>query len=258
MRYALTIIYNGKHHLLHNNYYQTIIDNFDKWAIIEGFSNNNGSSSWCNKIKVNPQSTDGTIEFIEELKKLYPNKILFKTSEKGWKSKDEQSNAGIDLLQNLPESWLWNIDADEQWASDDFALAESMLEKNIETAGAFKFIHYLCKDAEGNQLIGGGDWGDNIVDRLWWFKGQKFLRHVGPIMEGQKNRKLLPIKYHHYSYYFEQDVIFKSKYYRGYHSVHKNWKNIQNKKYKYPISVTELLGNQTSVNVKHSYITTLS
>lgn len=257
MRYALTIAYNALHHLKHNDYYKTILDNFDKWAIIEGFSHNGGSSSWCNNISMAPQSKDGTIEFCEQLVKDYPDKVIFQTSETGWASKDQQSNKGIELLKGLPEGWLWNIDADEQWASEDFALAESMLEKSIETAGAFKFIHYLCKDAEGNQLIGGGNWGDNVVDRLWWFKGQKFLRHVGPVMEGQKGRKLLPIKYHHYSYYFQQDVEFKSKYYRGYEPILNNWKKIQTKKYKYPISVTELLGNRTSVDVKNSYITKL-
>ena len=50
MRIAFSIILNGLHHLQHNNYYQTMLDNFDYWVIVEGQALPNGSTSWCKQL----------------------------------------------------------------------------------------------------------------------------------------------------------------------------------------------------------------
>ena len=69
-RIAFTIILNGLHHLKHNDYYLFLINNFDYWIIVDGASNNNGSTTWCNnmldKYHNNGASNDGTIEFIKD------------------------------------------------------------------------------------------------------------------------------------------------------------------------------------------------
>jgi len=258
MRYALTIVYNAKHHLLHQDFAERMVSMFDKWVIVEGFSRNGGSTAWCNSIRPPSQSTDGTIETCQNLASQYPTKVLFATSQTGWPSKDVQVNKGIELLQGNPDGWLWQVDADEQWTESDLTEAETMLGIGSNTAGGFQFYHYLCKDSDGRQLVGKGSWGDGISTRLWWWHGQKFKTHEPPIMEGQDGYKVLPQKYHHYSYYFEQDVEFKSRYYKGYRSVLANWRTLQKRRFDYPISAKVLLGSGTSVDLTNSYITILS
>lgn len=230
---------------------------FDKWVIIEGFSRNGGSTDWCTSIRPPHQSTDGTIETCQDLASRYPTKVIFHTCASGYASKDDQVNKGIELLQGNPDGWLWQVDSDEQWTQQDLTEAESMLEIGSNVAGGFQFYHYLCKDSDGKQLVGKGSWGDNIVARLWWWHGQKFKTHEPAIMHGQDGIKFLPQKFHHYSYVFEQDVEFKSKYYKGYRPVLSNWRMLQQKRFNYPIPAKTLLGSGTSVDLTNSYITTL-
>lgn len=257
MRYALTIVYNAKHHLLHNDFSDKMLQMFDKWVIVEGFSRNGGSTSWCTSIRPPHQSTDGTIETCQDLASQNPTKVLFYSSGVGYASKDVQVNKGIEMLQGCEPAWLWQVDADEQWTLEDLEGAEEMLEKDLTIAGAFQFYHYLCKDVNGKQLIGKGAWGDGLSTRLWWWEGQKFKTHEPPIMEGQKEIKELPQKYIHYSYCFEKDVEFKSKYYKGYRPVIHNWRALQKKRFSYPISAKYLLGSGTTVDIRNSFITTL-
>lgn len=253
MRYAFTIIYNGLHHLTNGNFVDVMVNSFDKWVIVEGFSGNKGSTAWCNNLNIPKNSTDGTIEHIAQLMEKYPN-ILFHSKKGGWLSKDEQVNKAVSLLKSESNGWLWQIDVDEQWKETDFEEAESMMTKDVSVAGAFHFNHLLCKDMDGKQLVGKGDWGDNLHTRLWWWTGQTFISHEPPIMQYQKSIKALPQVYEHYSYYFESDVVFKSKYYKGYASLYRNWKRLQSKKFKYPISTKELFGNSTRINHSKSYI----
>jgi hypothetical protein len=189
MRYAFTIIYNGKHHLLHKEFAERMVSMFDKWVIVEGFSRNGGSTAWCTSIRPPSQSTDGTIELCQSLQS---NKVIFATSQTGWSSKDEQVNKAMELLQGSEPGWLWQVDADEHWTTEDLEGAESMLQKDIKLAGGFQFYHYLCKDVDGRQLVGKGAWGDNIHTRLWWWRGQKFISHEPPKMVGQDGVRLLP------------------------------------------------------------------
>jgi hypothetical protein len=254
MRYAFTIIYNGKHHLLHKEFTERMVSMFDKWVIVEGFSRNGGSTAWCTSIRPLSQSTDGTIELCQSLQS---DKVIFATSQTGWSSKDEQVNKAIELLQGSEPGWLWQVDADEHWTIEDLEGAETMLQKDIKLAGGFQFYHYLCKDVDGRQLVGKGAWGDNIHTRLWWWQGQKFISHEPPKMVGQDGVRLLPQKYHHYAYYFEQDVIFKSKYYRGYRQVLHNWQQLRRRRFDYPIPAKTLLGSSTTIDIANSYITTL-
>jgi len=253
MRYAFTIIYNGLHHLTNGKFVDVMVNSFDKWVIVEGFSGNNGSTAWCNNLNIAKNSTDGTIEHIAKLMEKH-NNILFHSKKGGWSSKDEQVNKAIEMLNSEENGWLWQIDVDEQWNEKDFSDAEALMTKDISVAGAFQFNHLLCKDIKGNQLIAKGEWGDGYSTRLWWWTGQKFITHEPPIMQGQKSIIELPQKYVHYSYYFEQDIIFKSKYYKGYASLYRNWKRMRQKSYAYPISTKELISNNC-INHSKSHIT---
>lgn len=257
MRYAFTIIYNGNHHLLHKDFAQRMLTMFDKWVIVEGFSRNGGSTKWCNSIRPLPQSTDGTIKTCQNLTSQNPSRVIFATSKTGWASKDDQVNKAVNLLRGSQPGWLWQVDADEHWTLEDLEGAENMLQKDLTIAGGFQFYHYLCNDVDGRQLVGKGAWGDNIHTRLWWWQGQSFKSHEPPVMEGQEGYRLLPQKYHHYAYYFEQDVEFKSKYYKGYRQVLPNWRAMRQRRFDYPIPAKTLLGSSTGIDLNNSYITTL-
>lgn len=254
MRYAITIIFNAKHHLLNQRFIDLMVGSFDKWIIVEGFSSNGGSTAWCHNLNIQKNSTDGTLEFLAELMEKHSN-IIVHSRKNGWKSKDEQVNKAIELLQGSPSGWLWQVDIDELWNQSDFANAESLMEQDKSVAGAFQFHHLLCQDYKGRQLVGKGEWGSNWHTRLWWWEGQDFISHEPPLMKGQKTIKQLPQKYHHYSYYYEQDVQFKSKYYKGYASLYRNWKRLQKKAFQFPISTRELFGNSSNINHKNSTIT---
>lgn len=227
---------------------------FDKWVIVEGFSKNGGSTSWCNNIHLPYNSKDGTIEFLENFKNKYPEKIIFYKANKYWLSKDQQVNKCLELLKGFENNWLWQIDIDEQWELEDLINAENNLEKNDKVCGAFKFIHYLCKNYKGNQLIGKGSWGDNYHNRLWYWTGKKFKSHEPPIIFGQEKIINLDQIYNHYSYYFEEDVIFKTKYYKGYGQLYLNWKKLQKIKYDYPINLKHLVGYKTQIDITNSFI----
>ena len=257
MRYAFTIVYNANHHLHHNGFAEKMLEMFDKWVIVEGFSRNGGSTAWCTSIRPSHTSTDGTIETCQNLASQNPTKVLFYSSGRGYSSKDIQVNKAIELLQGSEPGWLWQVDADEHWTLQDLEEAENMLEKDLTIAGAFQFNHYLCKDFNGRQLVGKGAWGDGYSTRLWWWVGQSFVTHEPPVMVGQKSIRHLPQRHEHYSYYFEQDVAFKSKYYKGYRQVIHNWRALQRRRMTYPVSAKILLGSGTGVDISNSYITTL-
>ncbi len=100
MRYAFTIIFNGKHHLLNQRFIDLMVGSFDKWIIVEGFSSNGGSTGWCNNINIQRNSTDGTLELLAELVEKHSN-IIVHSRKNGWKSKDEQVNKAIELFESL-------------------------------------------------------------------------------------------------------------------------------------------------------------
>ena len=231
-RIAFTIIYNGDHHLKHNNYSSFIPQNFDHWVIIEGASLPTGSTSWCKNIFTESGSEDNTINSIQELTQEYKNiTYVPRNNNEFWPNKDEQVNAGIKILQdyltknNLEECFLWQIDIDEQWSAEQLKQAESELIEHKGKTGCF-----LCNYFVGPGLVAVGKWGEGRSGpyrRLWHWKGELFKTHEPPVLEGKNGPGLLlKPKFNHYAYFFEKDVIFKEKFY-GYVNLVNNWKRLQ-------------------------------
>ena len=245
MRVAFTIILNGKHHLLHNNYYQFLLDNFDMWVVVEGVALNTGSTSWCKSLDTsfhtNGLSNDGTTEFLNNLNS---DKIkIIKNNNGFWSNKDEQVNAAISYIKTQTDScYLWQIDIDEQWTSEQLSSAEKTIDEHKAKTGCF-----LCNFYVGKNHLVTGEWGEGRYlpyRRLWKWEGEMFKTHEPPILEGKNSPEILiPIKFNHYSYYFEQDVKFKESYYTGYENLYKRWLDIQQKPYN--MHVRELLGTNT-------------
>lgn len=247
MRIALTIILNGLHHLNHNNYYKTIIDSIDHWVIVEGASDSTGSTSWCNKMPIgyhnNGYSIDGTTKFLKELAK-NNKKVIYIEPVGIWKNKDVQINAGVSKIKEITdECYLWQIDIDEQWSSDQFNEAEKALDAHNAKTGCF-----LCDYYVGKNLIAKGQWGEGNAlpwRRLWKWSGEDFESHEPPRLKGGNGKGILiPIRFKHYAYYFKEDVQFKDKWYTGHRGVYDRWKALQ-KQNNFPVHISALLGTNT-------------
>ena len=228
-RVAFTIIFNGIKHLQHNNYYNKLSSCVDLWVIIEGLSLPNGSTSWCKEIDDdfhnNFLSRDGTTEFLNKNRK--ENVIVIRPENRPWLSKDEQVNAGIRCIkERYIEAMLWQIDIDEQWTEESMSSAENELIKHNGKTGCFRCDYFVGP----NQQVF-GEWGENTRDpyrRLWHWQSEDFETHEPPKLQGNNGpRFLLPQRFKHYSYYFEEDVIFKERYYSSYEGLHRRWLDVQ-------------------------------
>lgn len=247
MRIGFTIIYNGAHHLQHNGWGWRLPGMVDRWVIVEGAAQPNGSTYWCNKLDA-ITSDDGTVELLNEIILKNLNTCLIKP-DRGWRSKDEMVNVAIDLVIRKLGSgarFLWQFDCDEQWTEKQLDKAEKELTAKNGTCGCFHANHYV-----GKNLVAKGTWGEgndpsdqlaNAYRRLWIWRGQKFQSHEPPkLIGGNGNEILLSQRFNHFSYYFEKDVIFKSRYYKSYESLHKNWLNLQ-KMPNFPQPINRLIG----------------
>ena len=243
MRVAFTIIFNGLHHLRHNDYFAKIRGSLDYWVFVEGPTKPGGSTAWCKPIPSvylkGVHSTDGTLEFLREESWKGP-KILLIEKERFWDSKDEMVNAALDALRKreIKSAYLWEIDADEQWDSKDLLLAEATLDYNRCDTGKF-----LCDYYVGPGLIAKGDWGEGKklpYYRLWRWAGERFISHEPPVLSGKRYEVLLPVRFKHYAYLFEEDVRFKECFYSGHENILSKWLALQ-KETKFPQPVSRLI-----------------
>lgn len=222
-RVAVTIVYNGLHHLMHRGFTDFMLRNFDYWAVTDGLSHPNLSTWHCNRLDLPYHSTDGTVEYLRDLSDKNGH-MLFKEATGYWRSKDDQINECIkSLKREVNMGMLWQVDVDEVWDINDMREVEARLFDSPMKQASVKFNHYV-----GEGLIAQGEWGDGSVNRLFKWRGQKFLSHEPPKMDPY-NRTLQcdDIRFDHYSYYFEKDVAFKEKYYKGYQGLLDNWKALQ-------------------------------
>lgn len=266
MRIAFTIILNGKHHLLHKNYYKFMLENFDYWAICEGASRNKGSTKWCKPMPEkyydhHGSSVDGTMEFLKEIKNDKTGVVFPKRM---WESKDEQVNAALTMAREFrfrdknadEKCFLWEIDIDEQWNKDSLDGAEKILVAMKAKTGQFLCNYYVGEDSQGKKLVARGEWGEGKrlpYRRLWDWGGEMFISHEPPELEyGNGITFTLPQRFNHYAYYFEQDVKFKSEWYSGHERIYENWLNFKNMEF--PCSIGKFIdgywGNSKTVIVK--------
>jgi len=254
-RIAFTILLNGLHHLTHNDYYKFILENFDYWIIVEGASNNTGSTSWCNAFpknfsKENGESIDGTTEFLTDISKKYKNLIHIKPI-KMWNNKDDQVNTAIQEIKKITNTCLlWEIDIDEQWNLEDIKTAEAILIREQAKTGCF-----LCTYFVGKNKIATGEWGEGTRSpyrRLWNWSGELFKSHEPPVLDGKNGPGILiPIKFNHYAFYFDQDVRFKEIYYK-YIGLYDRWLNLQ--KETNTVHISKLLGTDIHWGNTNTYI----
>lgn len=265
-RIAISIILNGLHHLKNQLYYCPFkqefqgISNFDQWIFVEGASKNTHCTSWCNQINdtyhKDGHSVDGTLEYLRDLEAnpLLKDKIKVVTTDGLWDGKVSMFNAGIAHL-NQP-CWLWQIDIDEYWRPEQLAHAESIVDR-LECDGAAFACDYLLTD----DIIVRGEWGESTQHgyrRLFKYTpGSQFIAHEPPVLQGVKKivpPYLLP-RFKHLSYYYEQDVVFKSKWYGDHENIHKGWQAIVSGAQPLPCYVENLFMKKVSDAWKNTIIT---
>ena len=246
LRCAITLAYNSLHHLQHMDFSKRMKEMFDIWIVVEGHAKPGGSTHWCNNLKYQSQnSTDGTLEFLQSLD-------IELITKKGWDSKDEQFNAGVERLRELTDKCtLWQVDCDEVWKKDDLEKNELALTSSVGCVG----FHHIVGECEGHLLLAEGRWGSGKVNRVWRWKGEKFLTHEPPTFEGQDKPQELPEKFYHFSYYFDKDVEFKQKYYRNYGAIYNNWKAMQGwKPSQFPCHVYKAFGRKNPIGITNTRI----
>ncbi len=256
-RVAFTIILNGLHHLQHNAYAEYLAKHLDLWIIVEGAAKSQGSTAWCEEMPdewhKDGHSVDGTMEYIERLKGQFGNiYTAFNHNydcEKGmftdhfWGNKDEMVNAAIKVLKGCGGQFnpchLFEIDIDEQWTIEQMTEAERILDEQQAKTGEF-----LCNYYVGPNLLAKGEWGEGLAlpyRRLWRWEGEQFKTHEPPELEGGNDKTaLLPQRFNHYAYYFEQDVKFKDAWYGGHEGIYERWKELQ-KETEFPQPISRLI-----------------
>jgi len=244
MRIVFSIIFNGLHHLLHNDQFRFILNNCDKWIIVEGASESNGSTNWCKKMPDeyhnNGGSIDGTRQFLKELSQ-QESKLVYVPSSGFWSSKDQQVNRAIDEIKKITDKcFLWQMDIDEQWTAEAMNQAEMEMSEYKIKIGAFQSECYC-----GKNLRPVGEWAcPDGVYRLWDWEGEYFTKHEPPTLDGCKDKlgKLLTPIFKHFNYYWEKDVKFKDAWYGGHEQIYERWKYINSlPKETFPIHISSLI-----------------
>lgn len=180
-----------------------------------------GDTLWVTE---NGKSTDNTLEFIKD----YPDpddKINIITKEGFWNGKTEMCNTWADKATG---DYIWQIDSDEFYKDDDVIKIRYILENFKPTA-----VHFYA-----NHFFGGLDsvidergvsWGNNIP----WMRifkhipgKSRWLSHEPPnyfcdgiicnnsIVVPREETLKWDIKMYHYSYVYESQFQFKTKFYK--------------------------------------------
>lgn len=257
MRVAISIVFNAEKHLTEQFKNVELINKFDKWIFVEGASSSIMCTSWC---KAMPEeyhkdgaSVDNTRTIILDNIKKHPNIELI-TNHTFWPGKVEMFNEALADLDS--DCQLWEIDIDEYWKANQILDSEKILQN---TGGDCASFH--CDYMLADNIIVKGDWGESRTHgyrRLWNYKaGAKFTSHEPPVLEKvmfMVGPDYMP-RFKHLSYYYESDVIFKSKWYGNHQNIYEGWKDIVTGVTKLPCNVTSLFRSTVPTDWKNTIIT---
>ena len=240
-RVAISIVLNAKHHLIDQA--RVIPQIVDKWIIVEGASQSTFCTSWCGSMPSefhnNGYSVDGTTEFLTKLAS-NDKRVTYIPPVNGlWNAKVSMFN---EALKHVTEKcYLWEIDIDEYWNEEKLFYSELILENLGADIGAF-CCDYLLSD----NVIVRGAWGEATTHgyhRLWKYTpGSLFTSHEPPRLQNTSKvvpQQLMP-RFKHLSYYYNQDVLFKSKWYGNHQNIYDGWKSIIDGSTKLPCGIDKL------------------
>ncbi|MBX7138302.1 MAG: hypothetical protein K1X83_09985 [Oligoflexia bacterium] len=243
-----TIVLNGEPFIRHH------IDEFERlklpwhWHIIEGVASLVKDTSWSvqsggvvsDTFHRNGLSTDGTTEYLDELKRRYPQNISIyrPPSGKFWDGKVEMCNAPIPAIQQ--EGLLWQLDSDELWTAEQIEKMAALFEANPDRTGAFCACFYFVGPDRYVESLNAWSTLPQDWPRVWRFKpGMYWATHEPAILVDSQQRDVMRINpfsrdemleaglaFQHYAYVTEEQLTFKERYY-GYANALALWKKLQ-------------------------------
>ena len=271
-----TIVLNGEPFIrYHIDVFKRLPFNWH-WHIVEGVADLKHDTSWSvplggkitDKIHSNGRSIDGTSEYVDKLKQLYPNNITIyrKPPSVFWEGKREMVNEPLFNIHE--ECLLWQIDADELWTFEQLCNIRKMFIDNPDKTAAF----YWCWYFVGEDLVIStrNCYAQNPQQewlRTWRYKpGSVWVAHEPPRLQKQlSNGEWIDVAhinpfthseteehgliFQHFSYVTKEQIKFKEQYY-GYTDAICQWTALQKQK-KFPLLLREYfawVGDETQVD----------
>jgi glycosyltransferase involved in cell wall biosynthesis len=223
------------------------------WHIVEGVADlkhdPGGSATMggtvSDEIHRHGLSHDGTTEYIDELGRLYPDRITIYRKPEGvfWNGKLEMLNAPLPNIQ--AECLLWQVDADELWTLKQLETGRQLFISCPSKTAAFYWCWYFVGE---NLLIGTRNYNTKNFQqeclRTWRFKpGSFWTAQTKPILvqyspdrecssladidpfRSQETEKL-GLVFQHFAWVTRSQVVFKERYY-GHENTVSQWEKLQ-------------------------------
>jgi hypothetical protein len=218
------------------------------WHIVEGVADLKYDTQWplllggkiVDKIHRNGLSNDGTTEYLDLLKRLFPDRVTIYRKENGkfWDGKVEMVNAPI---SNLPHHCLlWQVDVDEFWDLKSITRMKKMFETEKDKMAAYVYCHYFVGPKKYvSSMNTWATFPEDWIRVFRFYKGFHWEKHEPPTLVDQNGKdwgrdkvisrnKTLEngISFQHFAYVDYRQVEFKEIYY-GYDKAVNNWKKLQ-------------------------------
>jgi glycosyltransferase involved in cell wall biosynthesis len=248
-----TIVLDGEPYI---RYHLDVLKNLSgpwHWHIVEGVAELKHDTAWSvaagGKIPENRyqdgRSVDGTSEYLDQISKLYPDRISVyrKPLGRNWDGKIEMVRAPLANINQ--ECLLWQIDSDELWTTEQIETTREMFVREPHRRAAYFWCHYFvgpdkmiatrnCYAQNPNQ-----EWL-----RCWRYQpGMEWVAHEPPVLsvtafDGNRynvasinpflhnETESAGLVFQHMSYTTEAQVRFKEQYY-GYSGALDKWRALQ-------------------------------
>lgn len=237
------------------------------WHIVEGVAELKNDTAWSvanggrieNSFHKDGLSNDGTTEYLESLRRMYPSQISIYKKPHGvfWNGKTEMVNAPLPFISE--ECLLWQIDVDEFWSAPQINNAHKLFFSNPKKFAAFYWSHYFV----GKNILISTRNGYANNPTFEWERTWRFLPHFrwaahepptlvektyGGSIKAVRNRGIFSheetekhgLVFQHFAYVLEAQLQFKEAYY-GYNGALSDWRRLQNTT-SFPIKLSDYLG----------------
>lgn len=219
-----------------------------RWHVVEGAADLVKDTAWSVPrggrlppavSRWNPGSSDGTWEYLQEIQRQDPERIVLYPHPKRrlWKGKVEMIRQITPHLRN--PCLLWQVDVDEFWTPESVERLHGLFLAHPNRTSAFLHCEYFI--GPQRHVISKDTWATGARDwlRVWKFRrGMWWKDHEPPRLVNAKREDvgyLRPwhrdetlaagVSFQHFAYALESQVRFKEIYY-GYRGAVERWKQL--------------------------------
>jgi hypothetical protein len=249
-----TIVLNGEPFIRYHEQMLAKLPMHWHWHIVEGVADLNHDSAWAARaggivpqsLHKDGRSIDGTSEYLDELKKRFPENITIYRKPPGefWDGKREMCNAPLASITE--ECLLWEIDSDELWTAAQIGVVHRAFANNPKRTGAFYWAWFFV--GPDKVLLTRNNYANNPQQdwlRTWRYRpGDYWASHSPPVLARkdaensslQDVARIYPFRhfeteamgavFQHFAYATEDQLAFKEIYY-GYKDALTQWKELQ-------------------------------